>query len=341
MKTPAAWKTLFESSAFARQTNYSGPLGPEYNPSGTRLRLWAPTAQSVSVNLYRRGDGGACMGTLPLEQHGQGVWSVYLPGDQHGHYYTFTVEVDGTAYETGDPYARTAGVNGLRSMILDAPRIDPPDWSHDHRVIVPASRRTVWEVSVRDFSQDPACGVRNAWRGKFMAFTQKGTTLSSAGTFPTCLDYLKRLGVGYVQLMPIFDFGSVDESRPLTRQYNWGYDPTNYNVPEGSYSTDPAKGEVRVRECKEMIAALHAAGIGVVYQIERLPLLSATAIHAGALYLDYLLIYLLNNWIPRDWAFIGVFTLCFAVGYALIWGIILLSIRHRTNRINRHLRGGK
>ena len=267
MKTPAEWKTLFESSAFARQTNYSGPLGPEYNPSGTRLRLWAPTAQKVSVNLYRRGDGGACMGTLPLEQHGQGVWSVYLPGDQHGHYYTFTVEVDGTAYETGDPYARTAGVNGLRSMILDAPRIDPPDWNHDHRVIVPASRRTVWEVSVRDFSQDPACGVRNAWRGKFMAFTQKGTTLSSAGTFPTCLDYLKRLGVGYVQLMPIFDFGSVDESRPLTRQYNWGYDPTNYNVPEGSYSTDPAKGEVRVRECKEMIASLHAAGIGVIMDV--------------------------------------------------------------------------
>ena len=267
MKTPAEWKTLFESSAFARQTNYSGPLGPEYNPSGTRLRLWAPTAQKVSVNLYRRGDGGACMGTLPLEQHGQGVWSVYLPGDQHGHYYTFTVEVDGTAYETGDPYARTAGINGLRSMILDAPRIDPPDWNHDHRVIVPASRRTVWEVSVRDFSQDPACGVRNAWRGKFMAFTQKGTTLSSAGTFPTCLDYLKRLGVGYVQLMPIFDFGSVDESRPLTRQYNWGYDPFNYNAPEGSYSTDPADPTARIREMKEMIKALHDAGIGVVMDV--------------------------------------------------------------------------
>lgn len=267
MKTPAEWKTLFESSAFARQTNYSGPLGPEYTPSGTRLRLWAPTAQSVSVNLYRRGDGGACMGSLPLEPQGQGLWSVYLPGDQHGRYYTFTVEVEGTQHETGDPYARTAGVNGLRSMILDAPRIDPPDWSHDHRPAIPASRRTVWEVSVRDFSQDPASGVRTGWRGKFMAFTQKGTTLSSAGTFPTCLDYLKRLGVGYVQLMPIFDFGTVDESRPLTRQYNWGYDPTNYNVPEGSYSTDPSKGEVRVRECKEMIAALHAAGIGVVMDV--------------------------------------------------------------------------
>ncbi len=239
MKTPAEWKTLFESSAFARQTTYSGPLGPEYNPSGTRLRLWAPTAQKVSVNLYRRGDGGACMGTLPLEQHGQGVWSVYLPGDQHGHYYTFTVEVDGTAYETGDPYARTAGVNGLRSMILDAPRIDPPDWNHDHRVIVPASRRTVWEVSVRDFSQDPACGVRNAWRGKFMAFTEGDHPF-----FRRHLPHLPRLpqaaGVGYVQLMPIFDFGGGREP-PLTRQYNWGYDPTNYNVPEGSYSTDPRR----------------------------------------------------------------------------------------------------
>ena len=109
--------------------------------------------------------------------------------------------------------------------------------------------------------------MRNAWRGKFLAFTQQGTTLNCDGVHPTCLNYLKRLGVRYVQLMPIFDFGSVDESRPLTRQYNWGYDPTNYNVPEGSYSTDPARGEVRVRECKQMIQALHAAGIGVVMDV--------------------------------------------------------------------------
>ena len=105
--------------------------------------------------------------------------------------------------------------------------------------------------------------------------------------------------------------------------------------------TSLAPGEVCMGIVTVTLLAFIAAGISVFYQIERLPLLSATAIHAGALYLDYLLIYLLNNWIPRDWAFIGVFTLCFAVGYALIWGIILLSIRHRTNRINRHLRGGK
>ena len=264
---PAELKTLFESDAFARETTYTGPLGPEYAPSGTRLHLWAPTAQSVAVNLYRKGDGSARMGTLPLERGAQGVWSIYLPGDQHGRYYTFTVTVDGTARETGDPYARAAGVNGTRSMIVDLARTDPDAWARDVRPVIPPSQRAVWEVSVRDFSQDAASGVRPAWRGKFMAFTQSGTTLHGDGVHPTCLNYLKRLGVKYVQLMPIFDFGSVDEARPLLRQYNWGYDPTNYNVPEGSYSTDPTRGEVRIRECKAMIAALHAAGIGVVMDV--------------------------------------------------------------------------
>ena len=267
MKTPAQWKAWFESEEFARQTGYQGPLGAAYSPAGTHLRLWAPTAQSVRVDLYRKGDGGACIGSLPLSPWGQGVWGVYLPGDQHGKYYHFNVTTEWGSVTTADPYARAAGVNGARSMIVDLARTDPPGWEQDKRPVIPASKRSVWEVSVRDFSQDPASGVRNAWRGKFLAFTQQGTTLNGDGVHPTCLNYLKRLGVRYVQLMPIFDFGSVDESRPLTRQYNWGYDPANYNVPEGSYSTDPARGEVRVRECKQMIQALHAAGIGVVMDV--------------------------------------------------------------------------
>ena len=267
MKTPAQWKAWFESEEFARQTDYQGPLGAAYSPSGTHLRLWAPTAQSVRVDLYRKGDGGACIGSLPLSPWGQGVWGVYLPGDQHGKYYNFNVTTEWGSVTTADPYARAAGVNGARSMIVDLARTDPPGWEQDKRPVIPASKRSVWEVNVRDFSQDPASGVRNAWRGKFLAFTQQGTTLNGDGVHPTCLNYLKRLGVRYVQLMPIFDFGSVDESRPLTRQYNWGYDPANYNVPEGSYSTDPARGEVRVRECKQMIQALHAAGIGVVMDV--------------------------------------------------------------------------
>ena len=266
-KTPAQWKTLFENVPFHRENYYTGPLGPDYTPGGTCLRLWAPTAEAVTVTLYHKGDGGAVLDTHTLVRGAQGVWSVWLPGEQHGRYYTFAVTVDGVTRETGDPYARAAGVNGVRSMVVDLARTAPSGWERDVRPNIPPAQRAVWEVSVRDFSQDAASGVRPAWRGKYMAFTQQGTTLHGDGIHPTCLNYLKRLGVKYVQLMPIFDFGSVDEAKPLLRQYNWGYDPTNFNVPEGSYSTDPTRGEVRIRECREMIAALHAAGIGVVMDV--------------------------------------------------------------------------
>ncbi len=266
-KTPAQWKTLFENVPFHRENYYTGPLGPDYAPGGTCLRLWAPTAEAVTVTLYHKGDGGAVLGTEPLVRGAHGVWSIWLPGEQHGRYYTFAVTVNGITRETGDPYARAAGVNGVRSMIVDLARTAPSGWERDVRPAIPPAQRAVWEVSVRDFSQDAASGVRPAWRGKYMAFTQQGTTLRGDGIHPTCLNYLKRLGVKYVQLMPIFDFGSVDEAKPLLRQYNWGYDPTNFNVPDGSYSTDPTRGEVRIRECREMIAALHAAGIGVVMDV--------------------------------------------------------------------------
>ena len=266
-KTPAQWKTLFENVPFHRENYYTGPLGPDYTPGGTCLRLWAPTAEAVTVTLYHKGDGGAVLGTKPLVRGAHGVWSIWLPGEQHGRYYTFAVTVNGITRETGDPYARAVGVNGVRSMIVDLARTAPSGWERDVRPAIPPAQRAVWEVSVRDFSQDAASGVRPAWRGKYMAFTQQGTTLHGDGIHPTCLNYLKRLGVKYVQLMPIFDFGSVDEAKPLLRQYNWGYDPTNFNVPEGSYSTDPTRGEVRIRECREMIAALHAAGIGVVMDV--------------------------------------------------------------------------
>ena len=266
-KTPAQWKTLFENVPFHRENYYTGPLGPDYAPGGTCLRLWAPTAEAVTVTLYHKGDGGAVLGTEPLVRGAHGVWSIWLPGEQHGRYYTFAVTVNGITRESGDPYARAAGVNGVRSMIVDLARTAPSGWERDVRPTIPPAQRAVWEVSVRDFSQDAASGVRPAWRGKYMAFTQQGTTLHGDGIHPTCLNYLKRLGVKYVQLMPIFDFGSVDEAKPLLRQYNWGYDPTNFNVPEGSYSTDPTRGEVRIRECRAMIAALHAAGIGVVMDV--------------------------------------------------------------------------
>ncbi len=263
---PKVLRTLFESDAFNEQNYYDGPLGPDYTPEGTHLRLWAPTAQRVSVNLYRRGDGKGTIGSLRMTRHERGVWSIYLPGDQHGLYYTFTVEVSGTARETADPYARAAGVNGARSMVVDLSRTDPDGWQQDRRPDIPPARRVIWEVSVRDFSQDNAGGFKKAWQGKYLAFTQTGTTVDG-DSCPSGLNHLRRLGVSHVQLMPVFDFGSVDESRPLRRQYNWGYDPTNYNVPEGSYSTDPYHGEVRINEFKQMVAALHNAGLGVVMDV--------------------------------------------------------------------------
>ena len=267
VKTPKSLRAYYDSERFEKEYLYDGPLGPDYTREGTRLRLWAPTAEQVMVNLYRQGDKGFCIGSLTMERREHGCWTIYLPGDQHGLYYTFSVRVNGQVRETGDPYARAAGVNGTRSMIVDLRRTDPSGWQFDRRPVIPPSRRVIWEVSVRDFSWDPDGGFARPWLGKYLAFTQEGTTLAGDNVRPTGLNYLRRLGVSHVQLMPVFDFGSVDEARPLRLQYNWGYDPTNYNVPEGSYSTDPYHGEVRIREFKQMVAALHKAGIGVVMDV--------------------------------------------------------------------------
>ncbi len=267
VKTPKSLCAYYDSERFEQEYTYDGPLGPDYAPEGTRLRLWAPTAEQVMVNLYRQGDRGFCIGSLRMERRERGCWTLYLPGDQHGLYYTFTVTANGATRETGDPYARAAGVNGLRSMIVDLSRTDPSGWRFDRRPFIPPARRVIWEVSVRDFSWDTAGGFARPWRGKYLAFTQEGTTLAGDNVSPTGLNYLRRLGVSHIQLMPVFDFGSVDESRPLRLQYNWGYDPVNYNLPEGSYSTDPYHGEVRIREFKQMVAALHKAGFGVVMDV--------------------------------------------------------------------------
>ena len=265
--SPLRWKEKFESKQFADKYHYDGPLGPDYTPKATTLRLWAPTAEKVAVRLYRTGQGALSEKTLPLKLGEKGVWSCVLEGDQAGRYYNFVVTVDGITRETVDPYARAAGINGLRGMILSPEAATPEGWEKDRRPVIPAGRRSVWEISVRDFSADPSSGVPIAHRGKFLAFTHPDTTLNDAGICHTCLSYLKQLGVGYVQLMPIYDFGSVNEERASPSRYNWGYDPVNYNVPEGSYATDPYRGEVRVRELKQMVQALHEAGIGVVMDV--------------------------------------------------------------------------
>ena len=164
-----------------------------------------------------------------------------------------------------DPWAHAAGVNGRRSMVVDLPRTDPEGWDADRMPEVPIAQTVVWETHVGDFSNDPAGGFPESHRGKYLAFTDLGTTLDGHPDFPTGLSYLKKLGITAVQLMPIYDFGSVDET--ICSRYNWGYDPVNYNVPEGWYSTNPYDGSVRIREVKQMVQALHNAGIKVIMDV--------------------------------------------------------------------------
>lgn len=251
---------------------YTGKdLGATWQRERTIFKLWAPTASAVRVLLYATGsddepDAGL-RGYHLMEPTGQGVWQVHVEENLAGVYYVYALQFEGKEGEvlTADPYARACGINGRRSMVIDLASAAPEGWEKDRCPEIPAHARCIWETHVGDFSADPAGGVPEAWRGKYLGFTAENTCLDGDPEKPTCLAYLKGLGVSHVQLMPIFDYGRIDESDPDA--YNWGYDPVNYNVPEGSYATDPYHGEVRVRECRAMIAAIHRAGLGVVMDV--------------------------------------------------------------------------
>lgn len=257
------------------QTVYSGnDLGATYTQKGTTFKVWSPNAKSVNVNLFEHGSdsegdkGSIETKALTLDKK-TGVWSTTINGDLAGKYYTYSVKQGDTVKETADIYAKACGVNGNRSMIVDLSSTNPEGWEDDTHILVEnQTDASVWEVSVADFSSSESSGVSEKYRGKFLAFTEEGTTVNGIqGNTSTCIDYLKKLGVKYVQIMPFYDFGSVDESKDINEQYNWGYDPVNYNCPEGSYSTNPYDGNVRIKECKQMIQALHNAGIGVIMDV--------------------------------------------------------------------------
>ena len=263
---PAATRRkLYDSKAFEAQYHTDEALGALWAPAATRFALWAPTARQVSLSLYAEGTGGGPLLTVDLARGGRGVWEAVVEGDLDGRYYDFAVtDCEGVTRRTADPWARACGRDGARSMVIDLRRTDPAGWAED----APPARGPediIWEVHVKDFSHDARSGVPAALRGKFKALTLTGTTLDGDGVHPTCLDYLKRLGVNYVQLMPVFDYGSVPEDDP--EAFNWGYDPVNYNVPEGSYATDPDDGAVRIRELKEAVQALHKNGFRVIMDV--------------------------------------------------------------------------
>ena len=250
---------------------HGSDLGANPTAEDTTFKLWAPTACGVVVCLFATGTddepGAETLGVHEMRRGDAGVWAITLPGNLHGVYYIYRIYFpDGRMHEVVDPYARSAGANGVRGMVVDLAKAAPEGWEQDTRPDIPAHARSVWEVHVADFSADEHSGVKPTWRGKFMGFTPDDTTLDGDGEHPTCLNYLKTLGVSHVQLQPIYDYATVDEARP-DGGYNWGYDPLNYNVPEGSFATDAFHGEVRVRECRAMVAALHRAGLGVVMDV--------------------------------------------------------------------------
>ena len=271
-------KTATDYQAYAANLDksaYSGnDLGASYSKKATTFKVWSPNAASVRVNIFEHGsdnegDAGSIMSRAMSLDKTTGVWSVTINGDLLNKYYTYSVTHGKTTKETADVYAKACGVNGQRSMVVDLSTTNPDGWENDKHVLVQnQTDASVWEISVADFSSSESSGVSEANRGKYLAFTEEGTTVNGVqGASSTCVDYLKKLGVKYVQIMPFYDFGSVDESKNIMDQYNWGYDPVNYNCPEGSYSTNPKKGEVRIKECKQMIQALHNAGIGVIMDV--------------------------------------------------------------------------
>lgn len=271
-------KTVTDCQAYAANLDksaYSGnDLGASYSKKATTFKVWSPNATSVRVNIFEHGsdnegDAGSIMSRAMSLDKTTGVWSVTINGDLLNKYYTYSVTHGKTTKETADVYAKACGVNGQRSMVVDLSTTNPDGWENDKHVLVQnQTDASVWEISVADFSSSESSGVSEANRGKYLAFTEEGTTVNGVqGASSTCVDYLKKLGVKYVQIMPFYDFGSVDESKNIMDQYNWGYDPVNYNCPEGSYSTNPKKGEVRIKECKQMIQALHNAGIGVIMDV--------------------------------------------------------------------------
>lgn len=255
---------IYDTDTFRENFIYDGDdLGAVYTEEECRFRLWSPMAEEVTLCLYEEGKGGEAILTKPLALGEKGVWQLDLQGDFAGKYYTYIVNVQGSVNEVVDPYAKSAGANGERGMILSAGAGMPEGFEEDS-FLKEWKREDVilYETSVRDYTSDEDSGVLH--KGKFLGLTEENT-VNSAGD-STGLTYLTELGITHVHFLPVQDFCGVDEENP-EEAYNWGYNPLYYFIPEGAYSTDPYHGEVRVQELKKMIQSLHEQKIGVVMDV--------------------------------------------------------------------------
>ncbi|MGG5461254.1 type I pullulanase [Clostridium sp. B9] len=262
---------IFADKEFEKLYHYNGELGSLYKKNKTDFVLWAPMATSVKLALYNTGD--YTKDTEPVEvvemtKGEKGIWTTSLKGDKNGVYYDYLVTNNGKEENVTDPYAKAVGVNGRRAMVIDLSSTNPEGWNEDKKPeFVDPTDAIIYEIHIRDFSIDESSNTKMEMRGKYEGMWQPNTTLPANDNIKTGIDHLKELGVTHVHLLPTFDHRSIDETKLNTPQYNWGYDPQNYNVPEGSYSTDPYKAEVRIKEFKEMVQELHKAGIRVVMDV--------------------------------------------------------------------------
>lgn len=270
---------LFDCADFIKTFENKDTLSCEFGAfpknGKTLFRVWAPLASSVKVKLYRE-QNAKVIDLIKRVKGGVwgGVWEIIVEENLDGVFYNYLITNNGTEIETVDPYAKACDANGMRGMVVDLKRTDPVGWKNDKHLYVTrkdaADNPIVWEVHVGDFSSSPDSGMK--YKGKYLAFTEKDTTVPGRPDLKTGVNYLKALGVTYVQLNPVYDFATVDEgdlgrADDTKDNFNWGYDPQHYNIPEGSYATDPNDGYNRINEFKRMVMALHDAGIGVVMDV--------------------------------------------------------------------------
>ena len=237
----------------------------QYSPVSTAFSLWSPIADQVLVHLYEKGNGGEPIETHAMKIDKMGVWKIKIERDLAGVYYTYQLTIDGKQLEeTPGIYATAVGVNGKRAMVLDLDSTDPENWTADNGPVLKAPNEAVlYELHVRDITIHPDAGSSHP--GKYLGLVEPGT--KGPKDVSTAIDHMKELGITHVHLLPAFDHYSIDEANLDKPQFNWGYDPQNFNVPEGSYSSDPFHAEVRIREFKQMVKAFHDNGIGVVLDV--------------------------------------------------------------------------
>ncbi|WP_230869281.1 type I pullulanase [Iocasia frigidifontis] len=236
-------------------------LGINYSKEKTHFKVWAPTAKWIKLLVYSNENDEQPEITRDFNRDTCGTWVAEIPGDMHGYYFLYRVKVKGKINEVIDPYTRAVSTNSKKGLIVDLNRTNPENWENDRRVgLKQPQDAIIYEVHVRDFSSSPNSGMIN--KGTYLAFTEKNTTTPDG--FKTGIGHLKELGISHVHLLPVFDFASVDDKQKM--DYNWGYDPYYYNVPEGSYTTDPAD-DTRIKEFKRLVQELHNNGLGVIMDV--------------------------------------------------------------------------